>query len=49
MNKAELERRTTAFVASIGNPDERRWLRQGFGDLLAIFTGIGNIVKSRTS
>jgi len=33
--------------ANIGHPDERRWLLQEAGELLAIFTSIGKTTKSR--
>ena len=37
----------TCAGAGIGNPDERRWLLQESGELLAIFTSIGKTSKSR--
>ena len=33
--------------AGEGNPDERRWLLQESGELLAIFTSIGKTSKAR--
>jgi len=33
--------------AKIGDPDERRWLLQESGELLAIFTSIGKRTKAR--
>lgn len=33
--------------ADIGDPDERRWLLQEAGELLAIFTSIGKTSKAR--
>jgi four helix bundle protein len=35
--------------ADIGDPDERRWLLQESGELLAIFTSVGKTTKSRLS
>jgi len=35
--------------ADIGDPDERRWLLQEAGELLAIFTSVGKTTKSRRS
>jgi four helix bundle protein len=33
--------------ADIGNPEERQWLLQESGELLAIFTSIGKTTKAR--
>jgi len=33
--------------ANIGNPEERQWLLQEAGELLAIFTSVGKTTKSR--
>ncbi|HEC35039.1 MAG TPA: four helix bundle protein [Anaerolineae bacterium] len=33
--------------ADIGNPEERQWLLQESGEMLAIFTSIGKTTKAR--